>query len=129
MAGFQQTQIIGNLTADVELKYTQSGVACASFTVAVNKNWTDKTTNEKREKVTFFRVTVWRGQAETVSQYLKKGSQVFVTGEVEASAYSAQDGTPRASLELTAQNVTFLGRKGDGEQAVPHATEGEGMPF
>ena len=129
MAGFQQTQIIGNLTADVELKYTQSGVACASFTVAVNKNWTDKTTNEKREKVTFFRVTAWRGQAETVSQYLKKGSQVFVTGEIEASAYSAQDGTPRASLELTAQNVTFLGRKDEGEQAVPHATEGEGMPF
>jgi len=129
MAGFQQTQIIGNLTADVELKYISSGVACASFTVAVNKNWTDKTTNEKREKVTFFRVTAWRGLAETVNSYLHKGSQVFVTGEVEASAFAGQDGNPRASLELTAQNVTFLGRKGDGEQAAPPATESEGMPF
>jgi single-strand DNA-binding protein len=127
MAGFQQTQIVGNLTADVELKYTQSGVACASFSVAVNKEWTDRQTNEKHKKVTFFRVTAWRGLAEAVNSYLHKGSQVFVTGEIEASAFMGQDGQPRASLDLTARDIQFLGGRVEMAGAQDH--EHEDAPF
>lgn len=113
MAGYQYTIIIGNVGRDPEMRYTQSGVAVCDFSVATTKRWTDRTTNEKREQTTWFRVTAWRALAETVNQYVHKGMQIMVTGTVEASAYAGQDGTPRATLELTAQDVQFLGQRGD----------------
>ena len=127
MAGYQYTIIVGNVGRDPEMKYTQTGVAVCDFSVAVTKRF--KSGDEQRETTTWFRVTAWRALAETCNAHVHKGMQIMVTGEIEASAYAGQDGNPRASLELTAQNVTFLGRKGDGEQAAPPATESEGMPF
>lgn len=125
MAGYQHTIIIGNVGADPDLRYTQSGVAVCSFSVAVNRYWTDRDTNERREETTWFRVSAWRGLAETCDQYVRKGMQIMVTGRVSASAYIAQDGEARSSLELTALDVQFLGRKGETE----HPTEDEEMPF
>ena len=93
MAGYQYTIIIGNVGRDPEMRYTQSGVAVADFSVAVSRRWTDRTSNEQREKTTWFRVSAWRGLAETVNQYVHKGMQVMVTGEVDASAYAGQDGS------------------------------------
>ncbi len=110
---YQYTVLVGNVGRDPELRYTPSGVAVCDFSVAVNKRWTDNSTSEQREKTTWFRVTCWRGLAETVSQYVKKGRQVLVTGEVDASAWSDNDGNPRASLEITARDVKFLGRRDD----------------
>ena len=83
------------------------------FSVAVSRRWTDRNTNEPREKTTWFRVSAWRGLAETCNQYVRKGMQIMVTGEIDASAFVGQDGEARASLELTAQNVQFLGSRGD----------------
>jgi len=113
MAGYQYTIIIGNVGRDPELRYTQSGVAVCDFSVAVSRRWTDRTTNEPREKTTWFRVSAWRGLAETCNQYVRKGMQIMVTGEIDASAFVGQDGEARASLDLTAQNVQFLGQRGD----------------
>ena len=113
MAGYQYTIIIGNVGRDPEMRYTQSGVAVCDFSVAVSRRWTDRNSNEKREQTTWFRVTAWRALAETVNQYVHKGMQIMVTGTVDASAYAGQDGTPRATLELTAQDVQFLGQRGD----------------
>jgi single-strand DNA-binding protein len=136
--GYQYTVIIGNLTADPELKYSQSGVAICSFGVAVNRKWTDRNTSERREEVTYFRVTAWRGLAETANEYLSKGRQVMIAGRVSASAYIANDGEARASLEITAQDVQFLGRAGERESAGPNdrrhpvtgkPAEREDMPF
>ena len=117
MAGYSYTIVVGNVGRDPTMKYTQSGVAVCDFSVAVTKRF--KSGDEQRESTTWFRVTAWRALAETVNAHVTKGMQIMVTGEIEASAYSAQDGTPRASLELTARDIQFLGRKG----------EGEGMPF
>lgn len=110
---YQYTVIVGNVGRDPELRYTPSGVAVCDFSLAVNRVWTDRNTNEQHEKTTWFRVTCWRGLAETVSQYVTKGRQVLVTGEVDASAWTDNEGNPRASLELTAQTVKFLGRRDD----------------
>jgi single-strand DNA-binding protein len=119
MAGYQQTIIIGNLTRDPELRYSQAGVAVADFTVAVDRVWTDRNTNERRKETEYFRVSAWRSLAENCHTYLKKGSQIMVAGRISASAFTGQDGEPRASLELTALDVQFLGRReddaGDGE--------------
>lgn len=113
MAGYQYTIIIGNVGRDPELRYTQSGVAVCDFSVAVSRTWNDRTTNERREQTTWFRVTAWRGLAETVNQYVHKGMQIMAAGTVEASAFTGQDGQPRASLDLTAQDIKFLGSRGD----------------
>ena len=130
MAGYQYTIIVGNVGRDPELRYTQSGVAVADFSVAVSRRWTDRNTNESREETTWFRVTAWRGLAETVQQYVHKGMQVMVTGRVTASAYIAQDGEARASLELTAQDLQFLGRRGEAvEGADSYPNEPEDLPF
>lgn len=108
----QQITITGNLTADPELRYTPSGVPVCGYNVAVNEEWTDAN-NVKQKKVVFFRVSTWRGQAEPCSKYLAKGSKVLVVGKMEPSrAYTKQDGTLGASLEITSSLVEFLTPKG-----------------
>ncbi len=130
MAGYQYTVIIGNVGRDPELRYTQSGVAVCDFSVAVSRRWTDRNSNEQREKTTWFRVSAWRQLAETVNQYVHKGMQIMVAGEVDASAYVGQDGQPRATLELTARDIKFLGRRGEAEEVAGEApTEADDLPF
>src|SRR5258708_8306743 len=103
---FQQVTIVGNVGRDAEMWYTPQGVAVCDFSVAVNKV-TGKGENRK-EKTTWFKVTVWRERAETASQYIKKGMKILVVGEIDASAYTNKHGQPAASLELTSSDFKFL---------------------
>ena len=127
--------IIGNLTGTPELRVTQSGVSVCQFTVAVNGK-------RKDDGATFFRVTAWRALGETCHKYLDKGRKVMVCGAVSASAYTGRDGKPRASIEVTAEDVEFLSAIGhdaqseQAETAQQHDTEGgftavetEDLPF
>ncbi len=120
MAAYQQTLIIGNVGRDPEMRYLQSGVAVVSFSVAVTEKWTDRNNNERKEKTTWYRVSAWRGLAETVNTYVKKGMQIMVVGSVEARGYLDSSGQPAASLELTARDIQFLsradGQGGGGQQ-------------
>ncbi|GAB4572763.1 MAG: hypothetical protein Kow0077_13140 [Anaerolineae bacterium] len=109
---YQYTVIVGNVGRDPELRYTPDGTAVCDFSVAVNRRWTAQD-GSQQEKTTWFRVTCWRKLAETVNQYLSKGRQVLVVGEVDASAWLDGEGNPRATLELTAREVKFLGRRDD----------------
>jgi single-strand DNA-binding protein len=127
MAGYQYTVIIGHVGRDPEMRYTQSGVAVCDFSVAVSRRWTDRTTNEQREETTWFKISAWRGLAETCNQYVRTGMQIMVAGRVTASAYLAQDGEARASLELTALDVTFLGARGETHDAP--ADQQDKLPF
>ena len=120
---FEQLMLIGNLGKDPEMRYTSAGVAVTTFPVAVNRKWTNQD-GTPGEETTWFRVTAWRKLAETCSQYLSKGRQVLVVGRVTASAYMGQDGKPKASLEVTAESVRFLGGK-NGANGVPGAALGE----
>lgn len=127
MAGYQNTIIIGNVGRDPEMRYTQSGIPVADFTVAVNRNWKDSEGN-KHESTTWFRISAWRGLAETVNEYVTVGMLVMVTGNVSASAFVGQDGEARASLELTAQNIQFLS-KSEERQSSQYPPNPEEMPF
>jgi single-strand DNA-binding protein len=109
---FQQCMIIGNVGRDAELSYTPQGIAVAKFTVAVNKVTGRGET--KQEKTIWFRVTMWREKAENLSQYVKKGNQIMVSGEIDVSVFTNKDGQPAATLELTANQVQLLGNRGDG---------------
>ena len=104
---FQRTQIIGRLGGNPEMRYTSKGTPVTTFPVAVDG---------RGEKTTWFRVTTWGKLAEVCNEYLGKGWLVFVEGEIAASAWTGKDGEPRATLELTAHTVKFLGGKGNGNR-------------
>lgn len=97
--------IIGNLTRAPELRTTQSGISVCSFTVAVNRR---KTASNAEPGTDYFRVTAWRQLGENCGKYLDKGRKVVVVGPVSVSTYTANDGTARATLEVTADDVEFL---------------------
>ena len=97
--------IIGNLTRDPELRTTSAGVSVCSFTVAVNRR--NRNQNGQAE-ADFFRVSAWRERGETCAKYLTKGKKVCVIGPVSVKTYQANDGTIKASLEVTADEVEFL---------------------
>ncbi|MBZ0302452.1 MAG: single-stranded DNA-binding protein [Anaerolineae bacterium] len=106
---WHQTIIVGNLGSDPELRYLQSGAAVCSFNVAVNESWTDRQSNERHDKTTWYRVSAWNQLGETCNQYLAKGRQVMIIGTVEARGYVNNAGEAAASLELRARDVRFLG--------------------
>ncbi|MBZ0295429.1 MAG: single-stranded DNA-binding protein [Anaerolineae bacterium] len=110
---WHQTIVVGNLGRDPELRYLPSGVAVCDFSVAVSETWTDRQSNEKREKTTWYRVSAWGPLGETCSRYLAKGRQVMVVGTVEARGYTNNAGESAASLELRARDVRFLGNRSD----------------
>ena len=121
MASWHQTIIVGNVGNSPEIKYLQSGVAVCSFSVAVNEFWYDKGTNEKRDKITWYRVSCWQKMAETANQYVHKGMQIMIVGTVSVNAYTNNAGEAAASLELTAREIKFLGSRGDGNQDEQHS--------
>ena len=115
---YQKTIVIGHLGKDPEMRYTPTGVPVTSFSVATSRRWTNQN-GENQEKTTWFRVTCWRKTAELAAQYLKKGSRVLVEGDVDASAYTDREGSPRASLELTATNIRFMSSREEGAGGGP----------
>lgn len=101
--------IIGNLTRDPETRTTQSGKNVCTFTVAVNKRNRDQDPD-------YFRVTAWDKMGENCFRYLDKGRKVAVVGPVSVSTYTANDGSKRAQLEVTANEVEFLSSQFEGQQ-------------
>lgn len=97
--------LIGRLTRDPELRTTPNGIATCQLNVAVNG-----LPNQNGERSTdFINVVVWRRQAENVSKYCSKGSQIAVQGRIHSRSYDASDGTKRYVTEVVADNITFLG--------------------
>lgn len=100
--------LIGRLTKDPELRYTPSGVAVASFTLAVNRS----RANQQGERETdFIPVIVWQKQAENCANYIGKGSLVAVDGRLQVRTYDAKDGTKRWVTEVVAETVRFLDKR------------------
>ena len=135
------TIITGHLGRDPEMRYTPSGQAVTSFSVAVNDDYTGAN-GEKIKRTIWYRVSAWGKQGEACNQYLKKGSNVLVEGRLTADpatggprVWTGKDGSPRASFELSAHNVRFLSPRGDGaaEEQTDAAPVGTGdepnIPF
>jgi single-strand DNA-binding protein len=125
--------ILGRLTRDAELKYTSGGSAVSKFSIAVNRR--RKQGDQWVDEANFFDVTVWGKQAESLNQYLTKGKQIGVEGELRQDRWE-QDGQPRSRVEIHAVNIQLLGggaggganRSGQGEpsrrsQSAPEAPE------
>src|SRR5215211_8518109 len=109
---FNKVIIVGNLGRDPELRYTAQGTPVCTFSVATNEKRKDKN-GEMQDNTTWFRITLWNRQAETASQYLQKGRQVYIEGRLRVEEYVDRDGKPRQSLEVFATDMQFIGSRGD----------------
>jgi single-strand DNA-binding protein len=118
-----RVQLIGNLTRDPELRYTPSGAAVCSFSVATNRNWTTDT-GEKKEEVEFHRIVSWNKLAELCSQFLTKGRKVFVEGRLTTRSWTAQDGTQKQTTEIVISDMILLDSRGN-QEAKPVAPKDE----
>lgn len=96
--------LIGNLTRDPELSETNSGISVCRFSVAVNR----RRTGDGEQQTDFFNVTAWRGLAENVARFCKKGNKVAVTGSIQIRQYEDRDGQKRTSVDVNADEVEFL---------------------
>lgn len=106
-----KAMIIGRLTADPESRTTPQGTSVAAFSVATNFVWTDGS-GQKQERVEYHNVVVWRKLAEICSQYLRKGSKVYIEGRLQTRSWDGQDGVKRYRTEVVADNMIMLDRAG-----------------
>ncbi|WP_214797709.1 single-stranded DNA-binding protein [Exiguobacterium sp. s5] len=106
--------LVGRLTRDPEMKYTQSGIAVTRFTLACDRPFTGQ---DGKKEADFIDCVVWRKQAENVAQYLKKGHMAGVDGRLQISSYEGQDGQRRYRAEVVADSVRFLEPKGQSGQS------------
>jgi len=113
MANLNLVILVGNLTRDPEVRYTPSGKAVSDLSLAVNRTWFDRQTNERKEEVCFVDVVVWGKQAENCAEYLKKGSPIFIEGRLQLDRWETQAGEKRSKLRVNARRVQFLGRRRD----------------
>jgi single-strand DNA-binding protein len=125
MASFNKITIVGYLGRDVELRYTGQGTAVASTSIATTEK--RKEGGESQEITTWFKLTFWSKLAEIANEYLKKGSQLYVTGTLRQTEFTDRDGNKRTSLEVNVSDMQMLGTKGesnvtrDGARQAMHA--------
>ncbi len=124
---YQRIVLVGNLGRDPEMRYTPNGTPVTSFSVATNRKYT-ASDGQMKDETLWFRISVWGKQAETCNQYLTKGQKVLVEGSLVGDEnggpriWTGQDGKPRASFEVRAQTVRFLGRREGGDMGAAAGT-------
>jgi single-strand DNA-binding protein len=111
--GVNKVTLIGHVGKDPEVKYTPGGKAVATFTVATNESFKGKD-GSQQERTEWHRIVAWERRAEVVGEYLKKGQQVYLEGRLQTRSWDDKDGTKRYITEIVANDIQFLGRKGEG---------------
>ena len=117
MAYLNKVQIIGNIGADPVLRSMPDGTRVATVSVATTRSWKDRTSGEKKDHTEWHRVVFFRGLADIVEQYLKKGAQIFVEGTLRTRSYKDKDGIERWVTEIVGREMQMLGRKADAPSA------------
>ena len=113
--GINKAIIVGALGKDPEIRYTASGSAVASFSVATNEQWKDKQTGEKKERTEWHNITVFGKLAEICGEYLKKGSQVYLEGKIQTDKWQDQNGQDRYTTKIIANEMQMLGGNPGGQ--------------
>ena len=110
MASFNRVILMGNLTRDPQVRYTPGGTAVTDIGLAINRTWFDKTTQQKREDVTFVDVTLWGRQAELAGEYPSKGRSVLIEGRLQLDQWDDKEtGQKRSKLVVVCENMTMVG--------------------
>jgi single-strand DNA-binding protein len=125
-ACLNKAMLIGNLTRDVDLRYTPSGAAVANFGLAINRTYTNSD-GEKVDDVCYIDVVAWNRLAEVADEYLSKGRSTFVEGRLQMDSWEQEDGQKRSKLKVVAQNIQFLsGSKADDSEGEARSDD---IPF
>ena len=110
MAGVNKVILIGNLGKDPEVRYLDSGVAVANFSLATTENYKNKQ-GERVSQTEWHNIVLWRGLAEVAEKYLKKGASIYVEGKIKTRKWEDKEGVTRYSTEILGDNMTMLGGK------------------
>ena len=110
MASLNQCNFIGNLGRDPEMRYSASGDAIASFSIACTENWKDKN-GQKQERTEWVRISAFGKLAEICGEYLKKGSSVFISGRMQTREWDDKEGNKRYTTEIVADTMKMLGAR------------------
>ena len=103
--------LVGNLGRDAELRYTPGGAAVAKFSLATTETWNDKS-GQKQERTEWHNIDIWGKQAETLTEYLRKGKQVYVEGRLQTDEYTDKEGIKRKSTKVRGDRIVLLGGGG-----------------
>ena len=117
MASFNKVILIGNMTADPELKQTTSGISVCSFSIAVNRRFTKGAQEQGQQTVDFINIVTWRQNAEFVSRYFKKGNPILICGQIQTRSWTDNQGQRRTATEVVADEVSFVAPAGQSSQA------------
>ena len=140
MAGVNKVILIGNLGKDPEVRYLDSGVAVANFSLATTESYKNKE-GERVSQTEWHNVVLWRGLAEVAEKWLKKGSSVYIEGKIRNRKWEDKDGNTRYTTEILADNMTMLSKKNGGsnetsestttttEESIPQEEKGDDLPF
>ena len=112
--GVNKVILIGNLGSDPEVRYTPDGVPVANFSLATSESWNDRNTGERQERTEWHRLVLWRKLAEIASQYLKKGSRIYVEGKLQTRSWDDQSGQKRYTTEVVVNDMQMLDSRGEG---------------
>ena len=126
MAGksLNKVMLIGNAGKDAEVRYTGSGKAVASFSLATGATWKDKTTGQLQEKTDWHNIVAWERLAEICGEYVKKGKRVYVEGRIETRSYDDKDGVKKYMTEIIATDMILL----DGGQGGSRNSDSDSQP-
>ena len=111
-SGINKVILVGNLGQDPEIKYTAGGAAVTTLSLATSESWKDKDTGSDQEKTEWHRVVLWRRLAEIAGEYLKKGSKVYIEGQLQTRKWE-QDGQTRYTTEVIGRDMQFLDSRGN----------------
>lgn len=119
MKSFNLVVLMGNLTRDVDIRYIPSGAAIGAFSLALNREWFDASTKEKKTACSFIDCKIWGKSAENLAQYAKKGSPLHLSGRLEQESWDdKQSGQKRSKIVVVVEEFSFIG---GGEQSNAHA--------
>ncbi len=119
MSGINRVTLIGNVGQEPEVRYMQNGDAVANVSIATSESWKDKNTGEKQEKTEWHRVVFFRRLAEVVSEYVKKGSKIYIEGKLQTKKWQDKDGNDRYTTEIVADRMQMLDSKGGNQGQAP----------
>ncbi|MEQ9411578.1 MAG: single-stranded DNA-binding protein [Fuerstiella sp.] len=120
MASFNKVVLVGNLTRDPEVRHTSGGTAVTDIGLAVNRVWTDRSNNERKEDTTFVDVTLWGRTAEIAGEYLSKGRPCLVEGRLQLDKWEDREtGQKRSKLKVVGESLQLLGSRPEGRQERP----------
>jgi single-strand DNA-binding protein len=114
MGSVNKVILVGNLGRDAELRYTPGGAPVATLNLATTEVWNDKASGQKQEKTEWHRIVLWGKSAESLSEYLTKGKQIFVEGRLQTRKWQDKDGHDKYTTEIRADRITLLGGGGGG---------------